>query len=427
MLVGEKLASGSKLYTDVWINMAPLSSWTYALLSYLFGRSQLAFEVTALLIAFFQCFLFNRLLLRNKAYNENTYIPGLLYAVLISYFFDFFTLSPFLIGLTFILLALDHIFSHIEVRSKRDEKILNIGTYLGIAALFYFPFIVFLPATLLIFLFFTGTIPRRYLLVLFGFSLPFLLIGCYFLILGRLSDLLYNFIFSPLFYKTWYFSAGAALILFAVPLIYLIISWVTLGQRGRMTNYQSRLSQSMFIWFFFSAIFVIIADSHSPKLYLIFVPVLGYYLGHYFLIFKRKFLAEISFSVLFLTVILLNYGTYFKFFFTSKYIDTSDYMVNIDESKSIKDKKLLVLGENLNPYYGNTMATPFLTWKLSKRVFNNMEYYDNLTMILTGFKEDLPEVIIDESNIMPDILKRIPYLEKRYYKEANSVYILTDD
>lgn len=142
--------------------------------------------------------------------------------------------------------------------------------------------------------------------------------------------------------------------------------------------------------------------------------------------FKRKFLAEISFSVLFLSMILLNYGTYFEFFFTSKYIDTSDYVVIIDESKSIKNKRLLVLGENLSPYYGNTMATPFLNWKLSKRVFTNMQYYDNLTMILTGFKKDMPEVIIDENNIMPDILKHIPYLKERYRKESSSVYVLTE-
>jgi len=387
-------------------------------------RSQLAYEITSLLIVFFQCFLFNKLLLKNKAYNENTYIPGLIYAVLISYFFDFFTLSPFVIGLTFLLLALNHIFSHIEVRAKRDEKILNIGVYLGIASLFYFPFIVFLPATLLIFLFFTGTIPRRYLLVLFGFSLPFLLIGCYFLILGRLNDLLYNFIFSPLFYKTWYFSLTSAIILFGVPLIYLLTSWVALGQKGRMTNYQSRLSQCMFIWFFFSVVFVVIGDSHTPNLYQIFVPVLGYYLGHYFLLFRRKFLAEISFSALFLSMVLLNYGTYYGFFFTSKYIDNGSYMVTTSMDKAVSGKRLLVLGENLNHYYDNSMATPFLNWQLSKRVFTNMDYYDNLTMILKGFKKDMPEVIIDENEIMPGILAKIPYLKDRYEKEADNLYVL---
>ena len=426
MLVGEKLAGGSKLYTDVWVNMAPLSSWAYGLLAYLFGRSQLAYELIALVLVFFQCFLFNRLLLRNKAYNENTYIPGLIYAVLISYFFDFFTLSPVLIGLTFILLALDHIFSHVEVRAKRDEKILNIGIYLGVASLFHLPFIVFVPATLLIFVFFTGTIIRRYVLVLFGFSLPFLLIGCYFLIVGRFNDLLYNFLFSSLFEKIWYFPLMSTLVLFVIPLVFLIMAWIRLGQRGRMTNYQSRLSQSMFIWFFFSVIFIIISDVHSPNLYQIFVPVLGYYLGHYFLLFRRKFLAEISFSILFISMILLNHGTYFKYIFTERYIDTSSYTVNLQEDNGLKDKHVLVLGESLTPYYKNTMATPFLSWKLSKRVFSNLTYYDNLTTILAGFKKDMPEVIIDENNIMPDIMSNIPYLEKKYAKGQGNTYILNN-
>lgn len=426
MLIGEKLAQGSKLYTDVWVNIAPLSSWAYGLVGYIFGRSQLTYEIIALLFAFFQCFLFNRLLLRNKAYNENTYIPGLIYAVLISYFFDFYTLNPVLMGLTFVLLALDHIFSHVEVRAKRDEKILNIGVYLGIASLFYMPFAAFLLATLLIFLFFTGTILRRYVLVLFGFSLPFLLIGCYFLIVGRFNDLLYNFLFSALFDKAWYFSLMSALVLFAIPLLFLIIAWVSLGQKGRMTNYQSRLSQSMFIWFLFSVLFVIISDVHSPYLYQIFVPVAAYYLGHYFLLFRRRFLAEITFSLLFLSMILLNYGTYFHFFFAEKYIDTSEYLIVQKEPTELEGKNVLVLGENLEPYHKNTMATPFLSWKLSKRVFSNMEYYDNLTIILAGFKKDMPDIVIDEYDIMPDVVNNIPYLKDRYTQKSKSVYVLNN-
>lgn len=404
--------------------MGPLSSWTYGLIASLFGRSQLTYELLSLFVVFFQCFLFNRLLLRNKAYNENTYVPGLIYAILISYFFDFFTLSPVLIGITFILLALDHIFAHIEVRANKDEKILNIGMYFGLASLFYLPFIVFLPATLLMFIFFTGTVLRRYILILFGYMLPFLLIGCYFLIVGRLNDLIYNFLFSALFDKIWYVPLLSTIIIFSIPLIYLIISWVTIAQRARMTNYQSRLSQSMLIWFLFSLLFIIISDVHTPYLYQIMVPVLGYYLSHYFLLFKRKFLAEISFTILFISMVLINYGTYFDFFFTSKHIDVSSYTIGQSVEKPMEEKSILVLGEDLTPYYKNQMATPFLSWKLSKRVFSNLEYYDNLTVILAGFKGNMPAVIIDEENILPDVFEKIPYLKERYIKQSETTYVL---
>jgi len=142
-LVGYRLSEGFMMYRDVWESLSPLSAGTYWIIYSLFGSSSgIAIEVLGFLLVFVQASIFNTLLINNQAYADNTYIPAAIYVILASLYFDFFSFSPVLLGITFLLLALNNIFSQIEFRAKRDERILNTGFYLGIAALFHFPFFI---------------------------------------------------------------------------------------------------------------------------------------------------------------------------------------------------------------------------------------------------------------------------------------------
>ncbi len=172
MLVGEKIADGAAMYSQVWETTAPLSAMVYGALDLIFGRSQVAYIIGAWLLICIQVFFFNRLVLSNKVYNENTYIPGLIYGILASLNPDFFSLTPVLMATTFLLPALNNIFSHIEVRAKRDEQILYIGLYVGLAYLFYLPMVIIGLGVLVVFVLFTGTVTRRYLMLIYGLLLP---------------------------------------------------------------------------------------------------------------------------------------------------------------------------------------------------------------------------------------------------------------
>ena len=97
MLVGEAMANGKMLYRDIWENIGPLSAFIYQSVDFLFGRSQLAYQLISLILVFIQAVIFNRLLLINKAYNENSYVPALIYTICMSMTFEFLTLSPILI------------------------------------------------------------------------------------------------------------------------------------------------------------------------------------------------------------------------------------------------------------------------------------------------------------------------------------------
>ncbi len=87
MIVGESISLKNILYLDVWDYLAPLSAMIYALIDSVAGRSQWGYQILAIFVVFIQCYLFNQLLISNKAYKENTYVPALIYAILMSAFF----------------------------------------------------------------------------------------------------------------------------------------------------------------------------------------------------------------------------------------------------------------------------------------------------------------------------------------------------
>ncbi|HNP17563.1 MAG TPA: hypothetical protein PKL31_03930 [Fulvivirga sp.] len=425
MLIGEELSEGSSLYSGLWDSIGPLSALVYNTIDYMFGRSQLTYQILAYLLVCFQVYVFNSTLITNKAFSENTYIPGFIYALLCSLCYDMMTLTPFLMGLTFVLLAINKVFNHIEFRAKRDEDILNIGLYLGLATIIYLPFCLLALSTLFVFIFFTGTVGRRYVMMVFGFSLPVLLSGSYFYITDRFDDFLYLF-FSPftVIDRVWYISFRDTLFLFSVPILFLALSLIRILQGARLTNYQNRLTRAMFVWMIFSLLFIVFSDQNSPAVYIILAPVAAFYLSHYFLIFKKKKLLELAFFTFFGLVVFTNIVSVKSPNWVKPYFNDQSYLINKDEYKDLEGLRILVLDDDLRPYYYAKPATPFLNWQVSQEIFNNLDYYDNLTKLYEGMMNDKPEIIIDRHNVMPAVFEKIPALRSMYFLSRDGYYHL---
>jgi hypothetical protein len=428
MVIGEKMNDGAQLYVQVWDNIAPFAAFVYWIIDILFGRSHLAYQLLAMLLVMIQAGLFNKILLDNKAINENSYIPALIYVLCMSLFFDFFTLTPMLMSITFLLLALNYLFQHIEIRAKRDEQILSIGLYIGIAALFYLPVILLAPATLLILVLFTGTVFRRYLLLSFGVILPLLLLIGYYLLINGVRDFYYNF-FNP-----WMEIEGEALIKFSsliwiigIPAIYTIMGLVKISQGMRFTNYQIRLTQVMFIWFIFSIGLMFFGAEVTPAKFIILVPPAAFYISHYFITFRKGLKSEISFSIFFLSIVFVSLGTFFNFFFTTRFIAYEKLLVDkTPYDELVQGKNVVVLGDNIDVFKDAKLATPYLNWSLSKPLFENPEYYDNLVKIYTSFKEDPPQIIIDPEGKIEEVSTFIPWFLSQYEKRGDTIYLLSN-
>jgi hypothetical protein len=417
ILVGEKIHSGSKMYTEVADNTAPLAAWFHAFLDMIFGRSVFARHIFAFVIIFFQSILLGIIFITKKVFNENTFIPSLIFSILFFFSFDTLSLTDELLGSGFLLLALDHLFKEIEFRMPRDETTFNLGLFLSLATLFYLPYIIFLFGALVILFLFARTSPRKILLLVFGFVLPHLFV----LSFSYLNDSLaktweYYYMSNLTFNKEFLVSIKGLLILAALPLIYLMVSIVMLNRLARFSKYQAQLLQSIFLWLGFCFIYFLFCRDMRPQTLIVLIPPITFLLTHFLLLIRRKRLAELNLWILLIGVVSMSYLARYN---NLGGVDYSKLTVmQPDNSFPVSNKRLLVLGGDANLYLNNKPATPYLNWKISKEIFQNPDYYESVTDVYHSFTNDPPDVILDKDNLMKPFMERIPELKKQYIREG---------
>lgn len=421
MVVGEKLHEGSVLYRDLWTNVGPFSAAIYWILDSIFGRSQAVYMTLTLLLLFFQSVRFNQILLKNEAFSQPTYVPSIVYGLVGILSFDFMTLSPQLMGATFILFALDILFSHVNSREKEDERIQYLGIYIIAATLFYFPYFVFLPGILLVLIIFTGTVIRRIFLILFGFFLPLTLAGIYYWYHDGLLFFVHQFILGEFSREELSFINSSSLwIIIALPAAVIVFSLVKLFGRTRYTNFQVSLIQIVLILFLFAGLGFWLSPYKPPHALILFLPLTAFMISHWFMLIRSKFQSELFFLVFIILIVLWNFGTIKNFSPTSHWIDYSNLIVSPTKwDEKIKDKRVLNLSSDLNALKNSHLATPFLSWKLSKPIFEHPDYYENIVLIYKSFSKDPPEFIIDPHGLMSPIFDRIPELKSKYLQTGD--------
>ena len=180
-VLGEAIADGKLMYIQVFDDTPPLASALFGLMNMFFGKSVLAYHIVALLIIFFQASYFAVLLINNKAYTENTYLPALIFGLLCFFSFDIVTFSAELLASTVLLFAINHLFHEIEFKIQQDDIVLKLGVYLGLSTFLVFSYWVFLLLSIFILIVLTRAGFRKIMLMMFGFVLPHaMLITLYF-------------------------------------------------------------------------------------------------------------------------------------------------------------------------------------------------------------------------------------------------------
>jgi Family of unknown function (DUF6427) len=416
-VLGEALNDGKSLYIQLVDDTAPFTAWISGWVDAMFGRSLTARQIIALLFVFFQASFFAILLINNKAYNENTYLPALIFGLLAFFSFDMLSLSPELLASTVLLFALNNLFKEIEFKVQRDEIVLNIGVYLGIASLFVFSYFVFLIGTLILLLLFTRFTVRKALLLVFGFVLPHALLITFYFFWDNHVFLFQHFYAPNLTLSTLTFvGLKSILILGSVPIAYFFFSLFMLNREAHFTKYQSQLLQVMFLWLIIALVEVVITRERTPHSFYTFIPPLAYFISHYLLLIRRKRIAEIMLWVLIIGLVTMGWAA------RTGRIKAIDYRtlfpLESPYESAIKEKRILVLDDGLSIYTQNKMASYFLNWNLSKKVFEHPEYFENITLIGQSFQIDAPDVIIDKNDLMKNVFERIPKLKLQYKREG---------
>lgn len=430
MVLGENLAAGARLYEGIWDNTAPFSAAVYWLLDELFGRSAIAHAILAMLLVLVQAGQFNLMLLNSRAYNENTYVPALIYTVLAHIFFDFYLLSPPLMSMTFLLMAVRNTFKVVSAKGK-DESLFFLGAYVGIAGGFFLPSLVYFPALLFALMLFTGTKPRQYLLLLIGLALPLAAITLYFFWQDNLESFYFGYLFSlNLFGSDNYLGTLSLLALAAIPTIFFLIGLYNFSRRN-YTIYQTRLQQVMFYTFVAGIIAIVLTAEKSSYHLLLLMPAWAFYISHYLLLVRKFLKAEGIFWLFTLLVLALHFVLYLGIVPEIKpYVNTERLLVNRrPEAELVAGKRILTLGRDLSLYQRAQLATPYLEWRLASQQLTELDYYDNLVEAFRNFQQDTPQVLIDDAGIVPQLFKRMPTIETRYEKSPQfpHVWLLVEE
>ncbi len=414
-VIGDKL-----LYVEIIDRTAPMMALFDGLLNFIFGRSLMARHILALIIIFFQATYFGILLINNKAYNENSYVPALIFGFLCFFSFDLLAVSPELLASTLLLLALNNLFKEIEFRVDRDSIVLNLGVFLGVASLFLFSYTIFLVGAIFILIVFARATFRKILLVLFGYGLVHAILLIFYYCYGETDELWANFYVANIVQlKASLVGMKSIFVLGIVPIAYFVISLFMLTREARFTKYQSQLFQVIFLWLGIAILQVWFTPERTPHSFFTFIPPAAYFISHYLLLIRRKAIAEFMLWVLILGLISISLlsknGIIERVNYAALFPTHSSY------EKIVVDKKIMIVGDDLSLFQNNRLAAYFLDWELSRKYFDQPDYYENVIKIDKSILENAPDVIIDESNRMGPFLERIPLLKKNYRKE-NDIY-----
>jgi hypothetical protein len=428
MILGEKLSKGFLLYQDIWENTAPLSAGAYSLIHLTFGKSQLSYQIIALLVTFGQAMYFNFICRKNELFNEKSFLPAAIYLILMNLFFDFFTLSPVLMSTTFLLLAIDNVLYHIKQESS-DTSIFNTGFYVSLASLFYLPCTSFIIFPIFAFILFSRTSFRQYLVLLIGYIFPTGLTLLFFYWYDAQDSFMTNFVLSYVYLQPdSIYSAPVFMVILIVPLSIVGLSIMTLIGSNKHINYQVIAQQLMFFWIILSLAIFTFSEKKGAYQLITVIPAISFFIIHYLVILKKKFIAELTFLGLIVSTLYVTYDSLYGGILEHTIINTNETFVkNYQYDHLLRNAKIIVLGPNHSVFRYNSLATPYLNWGLSENHFNNLDSYNNVVGIYENFKNDMPDYIIDEEGIIEKVFERIPQLKATFQaSEYNNIYVRRD-
>ena len=430
LLIGERLGSGDyTMYQDVWDYTAPFSVFVYKWIAIIFGKSRVPYFVLSFILVVIQAGIFNHVMLRNKAYNSSTYVPALVYMLFMNAFFDFMTLSPVLLSMTFVLLAMNNLFMRMDNMTK-DELFIFTGVYLGIATLFYLPSLWFFIITMISLIIYTGSILRRMLLLIYGFAMVCILASLFFY---WFDDFLIAFhhVFQSLWKieATMYLDWTELLLVSIVPSTLFLFAVYKVKKLGKYINFQEKIQQVMLMFFVSGFLALMLSREISSYQLIYFVPTVAFFVSHFLLLSRHWLIAELNLGIVIILLIMNHLIFANQWFHVDEFVDYAPLTVQENKYNKITEgKKLLVLGKDMSYYQNASLATPYLNWDLSQIQLSNLNYYDNSAEVFVNFNEGLPEVIIDQKQILPVLFDMMPTIASQYihHEAYPEIYLLKE-
>ncbi len=264
-----------------------------------FGFNTFISKVVAYLLLLFNSFLLVRLNIRYNFMRARSYLPAIVYILLLSFVSDIQRLTPALIASLFIILAINKLMSTFK-KEKLAIQIMDASLLISVASLFYF------PAFFLIFLVWIGMVLirpfrwREWVFTLFGMATPYLILAGIKYIQGASLKIPFRALTNENFILHWSPDKNMlTLIFFSYLLLLILLASFQVMKLFGTKKIHSRRFYVFFLWLFIIslAIFFIVPSTTVEVYYICAIP-LTFLLSHYFIHLENEWIAELFFLVL---------------------------------------------------------------------------------------------------------------------------------
>ena len=420
LLSARAIAEGKWIYKDIWETTEPLTSFVI----YLLPKEPAIFCIFSywinVILIIFNAFYANYFIQKLDVFSDKTFVPALFYTLISLMFFELNVLSAPLLASTFLLLTLSNIFSYLK--KENLYRMYDSGFFLGISTLFFLPCIAFTPAIFLGMLLFTRSNGKGYFLLLLGLIFPWAILCILFLWVEGLQDFFNIFVSHYFSNYNSYIHSSETLVIFLLPtLLFLLGMFFGLKGSLREINFQSISRKFVLFWLFGGVFACIIAPVKSFTLLYVLIFPLAFFYSFYFLRIKAYILPNIGLFMYVGVATFLQYrclkGTIWQ---------ETVYQIKVGQNRSdlLDGKRILITGNNQDSYLYSKVAGRYLNWNVSQEDFAHLDKFYAIENIRKNFYTDLPECILDQSDIIPKFFEKIPRLKQIYKAKEKGLYIL---
>jgi hypothetical protein len=279
-------------------HLGSLFLWMTELIGFIFRDPLIPSFVLSAILVFLQAFSLNSILIRSKALSSNTYLPAACYILILSASPEFMVLSPAMFAITFVLIGINYMLFHLQYRGS-EENILSTGVVFGLASLFDPSSTIFILLIFAIYIFYSNTLNRRYLLLVYGLVFPYLLIWIYYLWKGEGQEFWVQTsqnIFS--ISSEYLIPLNQLAVLISLPLLIAFISAIQTITGVGLTVLQIVTQKTLLLLGFFAIGAVFLNDQISANSLIYLAPTLAFFISQFLLTRERKWLSEAVFVLL---------------------------------------------------------------------------------------------------------------------------------
>ena len=421
MLVGERLHEGALLYRSLYDSTAPLAAAFFGALDFVANRLLWLYRVLALALLLLQALRLNAVLNRADVHPERGFVAALTYLLLASLTSDLDTLSPLLLGQTFIILSLSALLPTSR-EGYDNRRLFRAGFLVGLAALCYLPLALFVLVGLFAVIIFAANSYRSFLLLLCGFFFPYAVAATFFLYSESLPDFV-RFHLQPSLRGMVAGADGLPLLLqlrlLILPGVVLLLAFSRTFTTSLGLVFQIKFQQLMLVWLLVAVLMVVVGRGTAPGTLVLVLPPITYFSLFLWQKARRAWLPEIFLLVVMCAVLTVRYRTMLGLEQTLQLPAESHYAVQPNPAyAAVHGQRLLVLGNDQRAYLYNRLTTPYLDWSLAQADFGHLNEYGAVNRVARNFSPTPPDYIIDEVGLLPHLRYKIPAVFDQYKPTA---------